>query len=59
MAMQAADVAPTASEVANADRAKRAAAATMLRWNTLRTSGLSAYNAKRRAAGAAPLVISP
>jgi hypothetical protein len=38
MAMQSADVAPTASEIAAADRAKTQASAVMARWNTLRNT---------------------
>ena len=57
MAMQEADVAPTASQVATADRARAQASAAEARWNTLRTSGLSALNAKRQSAGQHPIVI--
>jgi hypothetical protein len=37
MAMQSADVAPTAAEIAAADRARAQATAVMARWNSLRS----------------------
>ncbi len=51
MAMQAAEAAPTASQVAAVAKARTDAAAVMRRWTTLKTSGLSALNAKRKKAG--------
>jgi photosystem II stability/assembly factor-like uncharacterized protein len=57
MAMQDADVAPTASQVATAERARAQANAATARWNQLRTSGFSALNAKRKAAGLPVFVI--
>jgi photosystem II stability/assembly factor-like uncharacterized protein len=57
MAMQEADVAPTASQVATADRARAQARAAESRWNSLRTSGLGSLNAKRKAAGQPAIVI--
>ncbi|HEU5218642.1 MAG TPA: hypothetical protein VFU23_08280, partial [Gemmatimonadales bacterium] len=53
MAMQGADVAPTAAQVAGCTRAQAQAADVMARWTALKTSGLGAFNAKRRAAGEA------
>jgi photosystem II stability/assembly factor-like uncharacterized protein len=50
MAMQAADVAPTAREVAACADARRQAAAVMARWTKLKTVDLPALNAKRKAA---------
>jgi hypothetical protein len=50
-AMQSAEVAPTASQVAACTEARSASAAVMLKWNALRTTGLAALNAKRKAAG--------
>jgi hypothetical protein len=38
MAMQSADVAPTAAEIAAADRAKTQASAVMARWSSLRNA---------------------
>jgi hypothetical protein len=55
--MQEADVAPTASQVATADRARAQARAAESRWNALRTTGLSSLNAKRKAAGQPAIVI--
>jgi hypothetical protein len=52
MAMQAADVGPTAREVAACADARRQAAAVMARWTKLRTVDLRAITAKRKAAGA-------
>jgi hypothetical protein len=51
MAMQAADVTPTANEVAAVAKARTEAAEAMRRWNTLKTTGLAALNAKLKAAG--------
>ena len=51
MAMQGADVAPTAGEIAAVARAREQAAAVMRRWNALRTTRLAELNARRRAAG--------
>jgi hypothetical protein len=51
MAMQGADVTPTATQIAAADRAKAQAATALARWNAIRTKGLADLNAKRRAAG--------
>jgi len=54
MAMQGADVAPTAREVAACDRAEAQSRAVLGRWAALKT-GLAALNAKRRAAGQSPV----
>jgi len=51
MSMQAAEVAPTANEVAACAHGRSQLATVMQRWNMLRTTGLSALNAKRKAAG--------
>jgi hypothetical protein len=51
MAMQSADVAPTAGQVAACDSARVQSRDLMLRWNTIKTTGLAALNAKRSAAG--------
>ena len=58
MAMQGADVAPTASQVAACERARKQSAEVMTRWNALKTKGLAELNAKRKAAGQ-PLVTLP
>ena len=50
MAMQSADVAPTASEAANASKARTEAAGVMAKWNKIKTS-LTSVNAKLKAAG--------
>ncbi len=59
MPMQSADVAPTAADVAACDRARADAVAVMARWRALSTTGLAAFNAKRRAAGRSPIAIPP
>jgi hypothetical protein len=51
MAMESADVAPTAAQVAGCARARAQSAAVMARWTRLKTTGLAAFNATRRAAG--------
>ncbi len=51
MAMQGADVAPTAGQVAACDRAKAQSFEVMAKWTALKTTGLAALNAKRKAAG--------
>ena len=56
MAMQGADVAPTAAQLAAADRA-RAGAEVMAKWTALKTAGLAALNAKRKAAGQPALAL--
>ncbi len=57
MTMQGADVAPTARDVAAGAAARAQQTTALARWNTLRTTGLTALNAKRRAAGLAPITI--
>jgi photosystem II stability/assembly factor-like uncharacterized protein len=51
MAMQNADVTPTASQVDAVARARTQSADVMRQWNALRGPGLTALNAKRKAAG--------
>jgi photosystem II stability/assembly factor-like uncharacterized protein len=51
MAMQGADVAPTATEIAACAHAGTESRDVMARWTKLSTSALAAFNAKRRAAG--------
>ena len=57
MAMQAADTAPTAREIAACADARRQAADVMARWTKLKTGGLVALNAKRQAAGQPAIAI--
>jgi hypothetical protein len=57
MAMQDADVAPTAGELAAAERAKAQSAEVMAKWTALKTTGLGTLNARRKAAGQAPLAL--
>jgi photosystem II stability/assembly factor-like uncharacterized protein len=55
MAMQSADAAPTAREVAACDEARRQAAPIVAKWTKLTTVDLAALNAKRKAAGQPPI----
>jgi hypothetical protein len=55
MALQRAELAPTASQVAAAGRAREQARAVLPRWTALKTTGLAALNAKRKAAGQPPI----
>ncbi|HEY5492895.1 MAG TPA: hypothetical protein VIK25_17015 [Gemmatimonadaceae bacterium] len=58
MAIQGAEAAPTASQVAACDRASKQLAEVMKKWTALKTTGLAALNAKRKAAGQ-PVVTLP
>jgi hypothetical protein len=51
MAMQAADAAPTADQVAACAAARKDAQDVAAKWSALRSAGLAAFNAKRKAAG--------
>ena len=51
MAMQSADVAPTAVQIAACRKAKADLGVVMARWNALKSTGLAGLNAKRKAAG--------
>ncbi|HUX33589.1 MAG TPA: hypothetical protein VMV51_06920, partial [Gemmatimonadaceae bacterium] len=57
MGMQGADMAPTATQVAACTQARAESRDVMARWTRLKTSGLAALNAKRKAAGLAPVTI--
>jgi hypothetical protein len=56
MAMQNADVTPTASQVDGVTRARAQSVDVLRRWNALKGAGLTALNAKRKAAGLSPVV---
>jgi photosystem II stability/assembly factor-like uncharacterized protein len=58
MAMQSADVAPTAREVAACANARRDSTTVMAQWTKLKTSDLAALNAKRKAAGQPAISVS-
>jgi photosystem II stability/assembly factor-like uncharacterized protein len=58
MAMQNAEVTPTASQVDAVARARAQGVEVMRRWAALKGAGLTALNAKRKAAGQ-PLVLLP
>jgi photosystem II stability/assembly factor-like uncharacterized protein len=58
MAMQGADVAPTASQIAACDAARTQLDQVMQKWNALRTTELAAFNAKRKAAGEAGVTLA-
>ena len=57
MAMQSADVAPTASRGRRVRRARASPPAVMAHWTKLTTVGLAALNAKRKAAGQPAIVV--
>ena len=59
MAMQGADIAPTAAEVAACTRARAEYDRIMARWSELHTKELTTLNAKRKAAGEATVPASP
>jgi len=59
MALQAADVTPTAREIAAVTEARRQSAALMAQWTKLTTVDLPALNAKRKAAGQAAIDWQP
>jgi hypothetical protein len=58
MALQNADVTPTASQVDGVALARALSVDVMRRWNALKGAGLTALNAKRKAAGL-PVVSPP
>ncbi len=51
LAMQAAEIAPTESQIAACARAREEARTVMARWNAYRTTGLAALNATLKAKG--------
>ena len=51
MPLQAAEAAPTASQLATITRARAAYTAVMAKWTAIRTTGLAAFNARRKTAG--------
>ena len=53
MAIQGADVAPTASQAAACATARTQASVLMARWKDLETKGVAALNTRRKAAGEA------
>ena len=57
MAMQAADVTPTATQVDACTKAKAEMTTILAQWTKLKTTGLAAVNAKRKAAGQAAIVV--
>jgi hypothetical protein len=57
MAMQNADVTPTASQVDAVARARAQSTEVMRKWNALKGAGLTALNAKRKAAGLPPITL--
>ncbi len=57
MAMQNADVTPTADQVANAGKARAESTVAMAKWTKLKTTGLAALNAKLKAAGQAAIAV--
>jgi hypothetical protein len=58
MAMQSAERAPSATQVANCTKASAQLTDVMKRWTALKTLGLTTLNAKRKAAGQAPIALA-
>ncbi|HXF23909.1 MAG TPA: hypothetical protein VN602_05290, partial [Gemmatimonadaceae bacterium] len=57
LSMQAAETAPTAAQIAACARARAQAAAAMAHWNTLKTTGLSSFNALLKTKGQPALTL--
>jgi photosystem II stability/assembly factor-like uncharacterized protein len=57
LSMQAAETAPTAAQIAACARARAQAQAAMTRWNTLKTTGLSSFNAMLKTKGQPALTL--
>ncbi|MEA3246333.1 MAG: glycoside hydrolase, partial [Gemmatimonadota bacterium] len=57
MQMAEAEAAPTANNVAACTRAREASRSAMARWTQLSTAGLTQLNARRKAAGLAPVTL--
>ncbi len=57
MALQSAEVQPTATQLAATDRARAQLADVMKRWTALKVGELGKLNAKRKAAGQAPIAL--
>jgi len=57
LSMQAAETAPTAAQIAACARARAQAQAAMARWNTLKTTGLSSFNAMLKTKGQPALTL--
>ncbi|MES2359118.1 MAG: glycoside hydrolase [Gemmatimonadota bacterium] len=57
LSMQAAETAPTAAQIAACARARVQAAAAMAHWNTLKTTGLSSFNALLKTKGQPALTL--
>ena len=55
--MQSSEMAPTASQLAAVTKAKADYTAAMAKWTAMKTTGLAAFNAKRKAAGQATVVM--
>jgi hypothetical protein len=58
MAMQGAESAPTANEIAACSRARNQYGAVRSRWTALKTTGLATLNTKRKAAGLPIVTVS-
>jgi photosystem II stability/assembly factor-like uncharacterized protein len=58
MAMQSADVTPTAAQIAACRRAHSQLLEVLARWTAIKTTGLATLNAKRKAAGQSPVTIA-
>jgi hypothetical protein len=59
MPMQNAELPPTASQLAAVTRARAQSAEVLRKWNALKGAGLTALNAKRKAAGQGAIALPP
>ena len=59
MALQEADTAPTETQVAACNQAKEQLQGLLPKWETLKTTTLAAFNAKRKAAGQPEVLLPP
>ncbi|MEO7216907.1 MAG: hypothetical protein ABI026_01820, partial [Gemmatimonadaceae bacterium] len=59
LAMQAAEIAPTAAQIAACARARVEVQAAMARWDALKTAGLSSFNATLKTKGQPALTLPP
>jgi len=57
LAMQSAEMAPTAAQIAACARAKEQATAALARWDVMKTKGLAAFNATLKAKGQPALTL--
>jgi photosystem II stability/assembly factor-like uncharacterized protein len=59
LSMQAAETAPTAAQIAACTRARALAATALAKWNVVKTTGLSSFNATLKAKGQPAVTLPP